>query len=128
MKKRLMLVVSGILAVTLAITCLVGCTKKGQPVDYAGKYIMTQAVVEGEVFEGEEFRLNYPANENYIEIIDSENIIFVLRGTKLETTYTKEGDVLHVEDTTGTVNFIFEDGKLIYSENDGDYKLVFTKN
>ncbi|MCL2137541.1 MAG: hypothetical protein FWH40_08530 [Coriobacteriia bacterium] len=127
MRKRLMPVVSGILLVVLVSACLAACSSKGDPVDYAGKYVMTKAIDNGILLEGEAFELNYPADENYIEIIDSINIVFVIDSKRIETTYTREGDILHVDDPAGIVDLLFEDGDIVYSEDSGAYKLFFTK-
>ena len=129
MKKRLKLIVTGVLAAVVAgvlVLQLVGCGKKGEAVDYAGRYVMSEATIDGITLDGDEFALNYPAESNYIEITDSANIIFVLRGKRVQTTYTREADVLHVNDAGEVVNFNFENGDIVYILSDDGDKLFFT--
>jgi len=128
MRKRSAIVVSILAAVLLVTSCLVGCGKKGEAVDYAGRYTLSGATIEGSNVGAEEVALNYPADENYIEIIDSINIIVVIKAIKTETTYTKEGNILHVADGNGVIDFYLENGELIYAEDGDEYRLVFTKS
>jgi len=134
MKKRSMLVLTSILTMILISSNLVACKgKKGDPVDYAGKYELTQSITSGIVMEGEELAVNYPGSDNYIEIVDSKNITIVMQGKKIDTTYTRDSNVLSIEDAAGPITFTLEGSTLTYSEGvdaEGNiiYQLLFTKS
>jgi hypothetical protein len=133
MKKRLVSVCAGIMVVILMATSLVACGgKKGEPVDYAGQYRLSSVMLEGVLIEGEELELNWPPADNYIEIIDSKNITFVLTGKRIDTTYSKNGSALQIEDTAGAFSIELGNNVLTYRDNidaqgDAQYELFFTR-
>ncbi|MDR2956708.1 MAG: hypothetical protein LBU61_00815 [Coriobacteriales bacterium] len=128
MKKRIAIVVAGVMIFASMALVLSGCDTKGEPVDYAGKYILTKADVSGVgTVEGEDITKMFPPSENYIEIVDSRNIIFVLQNEKIETTYTKDGSILHVSDGGDVLDFTFDGKQVTYYVEDQKTTLFFTK-
>ena len=130
MKKRSGLALVAAVAAVIVASCLfglTGCRKKAESVDYAGRYVMSEVVIGDNVLDSEELALNYPPKDNYVEIIDSERVICVITGSRIETTYSREGDVLHVSDPSGTVDFFFENGRLAFFDEGSNQTIYFTK-
>jgi hypothetical protein len=120
MKKRFVLVTASILVAALAASMLLGCKKTGEAVDYAGKYTLAKAEVSGATLEGAAIAATFPPERFYIEIIDSLNVTFVLDGEMIQTTYTKDGDVLHIKDGDDILDFTLRGNEISYyipSEN-----------
>jgi len=128
MKKRLALLVIGVSVLFGIWLGLTACTTPVTSVDFAGTYTVTKAVYGDKVVEGEEAQANYPADKNFIQVIDSQNIIFMLGGYKIETTYTLEGNVLHVKDSAQTLDFTLSGNQLIYTDSVNNFTFYFTRN
>jgi len=126
MRNRLVL---SLLAVAATITLALGLTACGaaKEVDYAGRYAMTGAIVSEIPVDQAEMSMLKPPDKNYIEIVDSRNIIFVLDGDKIETTYSKDNNVLHIKDNNKTINFTLSENEITYYIESRDTTFIFTK-
>ena len=127
MKKRFVLVTLCILAAAVAASCLMGCKKSGESVDYAGVYTISRAEVGTVSMDGEMITQAFPPDQYYIEIIDSVNIRFVLGSDAIDTTYVKEGNTLRVDDGNATLDFVLQGNEISYYIASEDATLFFTK-
>lgn len=128
MKKHLKVLLVVVSLASMMLFGLFGCIKQAEAVDYAGTYVLFRAEIDGEAKEGEEINALFPPDQNYVEIVDSVNIIFMLRGERIETTYTKEGNTLHVDDGDATLDFMLVGNELSYFVADRGTTLFFTKS
>ncbi|MCL2150715.1 MAG: hypothetical protein FWH50_00610 [Coriobacteriia bacterium] len=126
MRKRQIPILIAISMLLLLSFTLTAC-KSAQPVDYAGVYTMSYLQKGDEVMDGEELAVLNPPEENYIEIIDSTNIVFVLYGDKVTTTYSMRDNILQVRDDTSTISLTLLGNDLSIYLDPEDITLVFTK-
>jgi len=91
---------------------LLGC---GQSVDYAGKYVLSEASSGSSVFSGDQLAEMFPPADNYIEITDSKALTFVMTGESVKCTYTKDGDILSVSDGVDTFEFTLKDNVISFT-------------
>ncbi|MCL1879183.1 MAG: hypothetical protein FWF71_00940 [Actinomycetia bacterium] len=135
MRKRLTLFVLAGAAICLLAVGLVACTgaAAGQ---YDGRYNLSKVTAGSVELSGDQLSAadqSLAKEKNYIEVKDSKNISFVLQGaTPVNTTYTVEGNTMHVKETTGaaqTIDFVISGNELSYSmaESGTTVVLHFTK-
>jgi hypothetical protein len=96
-----------------------GASGPGRPnssnLDCVGVYHLYKCEGDGQTMQGGDFARQFPADQYYIEIVDSYNIIFVLDGEKMETVYRRSGSLLSVLDGRSILEFTIHENEISYT-------------